>query len=83
MACQDIADDIRFIRQYLQVIAEKDALLSTGARVHSRAYVEACANWLPETLLRYRRNLRQITECELAMTASGIRFAVSSDAWEA
>jgi hypothetical protein len=83
MASQDIAEDIRFIRQYLQVIAEKEARLSTGMLVHSRVYVEACAGWLPETVARYLRNLRQITECELAMTAAGIRFAVSSDAWEA
>ena len=83
MACQDVADDIRFIRQYLKVIAEKDERLSTGTLVHSRAYVEACANWLPDTLARYLRRVRLITECELAMTAAGIRFALSSDAWEA
>src|SRR4029079_18873331 len=83
MASQDIADDIRFIRQYLKVIAEKDERLSTGALVHSRAYVEACAGWLPQTVARYLRHLRQITECELAMAAAGIRFALSSYAWEA
>ncbi|TIO74784.1 hypothetical protein [Mesorhizobium sp.] len=43
MASQDIADDIRFIRQYLKVIAEKEERLSTGTLVHGRAYVEACA----------------------------------------
>ena len=83
MASQDIADDIRFIRQYLKVIAEKDEMLSTGTLVHSRAYVEACAGWLPQTVARYLRHLRQITECELVMTAAGIRFALSSYAWEA
>ncbi|ESZ38190.1 hypothetical protein X732_19755 [Mesorhizobium sp. L2C066B000] len=83
MASQDIADDIRFIRQYLKVVAEKDERLSTGTLVHSRAYVEACAGWLPQTVTRYLRHLRQITECELAMTAAGIRFALSSYAWEA
>jgi hypothetical protein len=83
IASQDIAEDIRFIRQYLKVIAEKEERLSTGVLVHSRAYVEACASWLPETVARYLRTLRQITECELAMTAAGIRFALSSDAWEA
>lgn len=71
MASQDIADDIRFIRQYLKVVAEKDERLSTGTLVHSRAYVEACAGWLPQTVTRYLRHLRQITECELAMTAAG------------
>jgi hypothetical protein len=83
MASQDIAEDIRFIRQYLKVIAEKDERLSTGTLVHGRAYVEACAGWLPQTVARYLRNLRAISECELAMTAAGIRFALSSDAWEA
>jgi len=83
MASQDIADDIRFIRQYLKVIAEKDERLSTGTLVHSRAYVEACAGWLPQTVARYLRHLRQITECELVMTEAGIRFALSSYAWEA
>ncbi|WP_245475313.1 MULTISPECIES: hypothetical protein [unclassified Mesorhizobium] len=58
MASQDIADDIRFIRQYLKVIAEKDDRLSTGTLVHGRAYVEACAAWLPETIARYLRNLQ-------------------------
>ncbi|CAN7662105.1 hypothetical protein [Mesorhizobium sp. LjNodule214] len=83
MASQDIAEDIRFIRQYLKVIAGKEERLSTGTLVHSRAYVEACAGWLPQTVARYLRNLRAITECELAMTAAGIRFALSSDAWDA
>lgn len=83
MASQDIADDIRFIRQYLKVIAEKEERLSSGTLVHSRAYVEACAGWLPQTVARYLRNLRQITECELAMTAAGIGFALSSYAWDA
>ena len=83
MASQDIADDIRFIRQYRKVIAEKDERLSSGILVHSRAYVEACTGWLHETVARYLRNLRRITECELAMTAAGIRFALSSYAWEA
>lgn len=81
MASQDIADDIRFIRQYLKVIADKEERLSTGALVHGRAYVEACAAWLPETVARYSRNLRLISECESAMIAAGVRFARSSDAW--
>lgn len=76
MASQDIADDIRFIRQYLKVIAEKDDRLSTGTLVHGRAYVEACEAWLPETIAR------MVSECECAMTAAGVRFAKSSDAWE-
>ena len=83
MASQDIADDIRFIRQYLKVIAEKEERLSSGTLVHSRAYVEACAGWLPQTVARYLRNLRHISECELAMTAAGIGFALSSYAWDA
>ena len=83
MASQDIAEDIRFIRQYLKVIAEKEERLSTGTLVHSRAYVEACAGWLPRTVARYLANLRLISECELAMAAAGIRFALSSYAWEA
>jgi len=83
MASQDVADDIRFIRQYLKVIAEKEERLSSGTLVHSRAYVEACAGWLPQTVARYLRNLRQITECEVAMTAAGIGFALSSYAWDA
>ncbi|TIV98897.1 MAG: hypothetical protein E5V85_09660 [Mesorhizobium sp.] len=82
MASQDIADDIRFIRQYLKVIAEKDERLSTGTLVHGRTYVEACAAWLPETVTRYLRNLRLISESEGAMIAAGVRFAKSSDAWE-
>ncbi len=82
MASQDIADDIRFIRQYLKVIAEKDERLSTGTLVHGPAYVEACAAWLPQTVARYLGNLRLISECEYAMTAAGVRFAKSSDAWE-
>jgi len=81
MASQDIADDIRFIRQYLKVIAERNERLSTGTLVHGGAYVEACAAWLPETLARYLRNLRLISECEGAMIAAGVRFARSSDAW--
>ena len=83
MASQDIADDIRFIRQYLKVIAEKDVRLSTGTLVHGSAYVEACAAWLPETVARYLRNLRLISESESAMIAAAVRFARSSDAWDA
>lgn len=49
--------------------------------MHGRAYVEACAAWLSETVARYLRNLRLISECESAMIAAGVRFARSSDAW--
>jgi hypothetical protein len=91
-ACETIADawrhsqigireDIRFIGVYRKVLSEKGARLSTGRRVHSAAYVEACRVNLDTTCKRYLRRVRQITEAEEAMTAGGIRFAQSSDAW--
>jgi len=41
MTSQDIADDIRFIRQYLKVIAEKDERLSAGTPSATRVEVRA------------------------------------------
>ncbi|TGU28700.1 hypothetical protein EN795_37625, partial [bacterium M00.F.Ca.ET.152.01.1.1] len=55
IASQDVADDLRFIRQYARVVAERDEWLSTGALVHRPAYVEQCRVWLAETLTRYLR----------------------------
>jgi hypothetical protein len=76
-----ISEDIRFIGVYRKVPSEKNARLSTGRRVHSAAYVEACRVNLDTTCKRYLRRVRQISEAESQMTAMGIAFASSSDAW--
>jgi hypothetical protein len=76
-----IREDIRFISIYRNVLSEKNARLSTGRRVHSAAYVEACRVNLDTTCKRYLRRVRQISEAEEQMTAMGIAFAASSDAW--
>ena len=76
-----IREDIRFIGVYRKVLSEKNARLSTGRRVHSAAYVEACRVNLDTTCKRYLRRVRQISEAEEQMTAMGISFAKSSDAW--
>jgi hypothetical protein len=76
-----IREDIRFIGVYRKVLSEKNARLSTGRRVHSAAYVEACRVNLDTTCKRYLRRVRQITEAEAQMEAMGITFAKSSDAW--
>jgi hypothetical protein len=83
IASQDVADDLRFIRQYAKVIAERDEWLSTGALVHRPAYVQQCRHWLAETIKRYLRNVRTISETEAAMTDIGMAFAKSSYAWDA
>jgi hypothetical protein len=76
-----IREDIRFIGVYRKVLSEKGAKLTTGRRVHSAAYVEACRVNLDTTCKRYLRRVRQISEAEEQMTAMGISFAASSDAW--
>jgi hypothetical protein len=76
-----IREDIRFIGVCRKVLSEKNARLSTGRRVHSAAYVEACRVNLDTTCKRYLRRVRQITEAEAQMEAMGITFAKSSDAW--
>jgi hypothetical protein len=76
-----IREDIRFIGVYRKVLAEKNARLASGHRIHSAAYVEACRVNLDTTCKRYLRRVRQITEAEEQMTAMGIAFAASSEAW--
>lgn len=77
----DIREDIRFIGVYRQVIAEKDAKLSSGHRVHRPAYVKQCRRDLVATCKSYLTRVRRITDAEEQMTAMGIAFAKSSDAW--
>lgn len=76
-----LREDIRFIGVYRKVLAEKDARLSSGRLVHSPAYVEQCRRDLDATCKRYLARVRRVTECEAQMTAMGIAFAASSDAW--
>lgn len=80
---QDIREDIRFIGVYRQVLAEKDMRLPGGRLVHSPSYSAACETNLKRTLASYAARVRRITETEEAMTAAGIAFAKSSDAWQA
>ncbi|MBN9236036.1 hypothetical protein QV13_12640 [Mesorhizobium hungaricum] len=82
-ALSGIREDIRFIGQYRKVIAEKDELLAGKWPRHSAAYVSACRTNLATTLKRYTARVRAITEAEQEMTALGIPFATSSDAWDA
>lgn len=77
----DIREDIRFIGVCRRVIAEKDARLSSGHRLHKPAYVKQCRRDLAATCKSYLARVRRITEAEAQMTAMGIRFAQSSDAW--
>lgn len=77
----DIREDIRFIGMYRRVIGEKDARLSSGHRVHKPAYVKQCRRDLAATCKSYLARVRRITEAEETMTAMGIAFAASSDAW--
>jgi hypothetical protein len=76
-----IREDIRFIGVYRKVLAEKDARLSTGHRVHKPAYVKQCRRDLAATCRSYLARVRRITEAEETMQAMGIAFAASSDAW--
>lgn len=82
IASQDITSDIIHVQAYLKVISERDERLPGGWRVHSPTYVEICEKRLPWQLSSYLGNLRTISETEAAMTAAGIPFARSSDAWE-
>lgn len=76
-----IAEDIRFIKQYREVLSQRDELINGKWRRHSSAYVAACETNLATTLKRYAARVRKITETEMQMTEDGIRFAKSSDAW--
>lgn len=76
-----IREDIRFIGVYRRVIAEKDARLSSGHRVHKPDYVKQCRRELAATCKSYLARVRRITEAEAQMTAMGIAFAASCDAW--
>jgi hypothetical protein len=76
-----IREDIRFISIYRRVLAEKDERLSSGHRLHRPAYVKQCRRDLVATCRSYLARVRRITEAEAQMTAMGIRFAQSSDAW--
>ena len=76
-----IREDIRFIGVYRRVIAEKDERLSSGHRVHRPAYVKQCRRELAATRKSYLVHVRRISEAEEQMTAMGIAFARSSDAW--
>lgn len=77
-----IAEDIRFIKQYREVLSQRDELIDGKWRRHSASYVAACETNLATTLKRYAARVRKITETEMQMTAHGIPFAQSSDAWE-
>lgn len=76
-----IREDIRFIGIYRKVIAEKDERLSSGHRLHRPAYVKQCRRDLVATRKSYLARVRRISEAEEQMTAMGIAFAKSSDAW--
>lgn len=78
---QEVADAIRFAKQYLRVIAERDEMLTPTIRVHSPAYVAQCVKKLPWLLSLYLEHVRRISETEAEMTARGMAFAKSSDAW--
>lgn len=81
VASQDVASDIIQVRGFLKVVAERDEMLVPGVPVHRPAYVDYCVKALPWALSLYLGNVRTISECEAAMTARGIPFAQSSDAW--
>jgi hypothetical protein len=81
VASQEVADNIRFVRQYRKVIAEAGERLSTGKLLHSAAYVDQCAKRLPWQLSIYLGHVRTISECEAKMDAIGMAYAKSSDAW--
>lgn len=82
ISCQEVAEAIRFIRQYRLVIAEEGETLSSGHLVHGAGYVAFCRRALPETVERYREQLRRVSEAEAEMDRIGMEFSRSSDTWE-
>lgn len=83
ISSQDVANCIRFVRQYLKVIAERDEVLLPKMRLHSVAYVEQCEKLLPWQMSLYLHHVRNISECEAKMDALGMAYAISSDDWRA
>lgn len=78
-----VEESIRFIRQHLRVLEQRGERLPSGQPVHSEAYLAQCEELLPWRLSLYREALKRIGECETEMVALGMRFARSSDDWEA
>lgn len=78
---QEVRDAIMFMNQYSRVISERDEMLTPTVRLHGAAYVEACEKLLTQEAEIYLRHVRVISETEAEMTACGMAFARSSDAW--
>lgn len=79
--CQEVAESIRFVKQYRKTIDERNERLSSGHLVHSPAYVENCEKLLPWRLSLYLEHVRAVSECERRMDMIGMAYALSSDDW--
>jgi hypothetical protein len=80
---REVAERLRFIAQHRKTIAERHAMLAPGIRRHSPAYVAHARRQLAQHLPAYVDAVRRVSDCEQRMMAAGIRFALSSDAWDA
>lgn len=80
---REVAEHLRFIAQHRKTIAERHEMLSPGIRRHSPAYVGHARRQLAAHLPAYLDAVRRVSQYEQRMLAAGIRFALSSDAWEA
>ena len=78
---REVADHILFIKQHQKTIAERDEMLTTTVRLHSPKYVGHCRQQLAYRLPLYLAAVRRVTEYEDRMSAIGMAFARSSDAW--
>ncbi|TGV26362.1 hypothetical protein [Mesorhizobium sp. M4B.F.Ca.ET.143.01.1.1] len=83
IASQEVDSSILMVRVYRRVLAEADEMLTPTVRLHSESDVARAARLLPWQLAVYLGHVRTISETEATMKARGIRFALSSDDWNA
>lgn len=78
----EVAECIRFIRQHLETIEQRNERLSSGVRRHRAAYVTFARKALALRLRMYLDAVRRVSEAEDEMRRIGMAFAPSSDAWQ-
>ncbi|RWF41617.1 MAG: hypothetical protein EOS46_27885 [Mesorhizobium sp.] len=81
--CQEVAESIRFCRQYMKTIAEADEMLTPTVRLHRTDTVEQAKRLLPWRLSLYLEHVKGVSLAEARMDAIGMPYALSSDDWRA
>lgn len=80
---QEVAESIRFCRQYMRTIAQADEMLTPTVRLHRADTVDQARKLLPWRLSLYLEQVKAISLAEAAMDDAGVAYAVSSDDWRA